>query len=713
MTAQTHPDEQELPHGRSGAAGKAEAAPVPSSGAGDGADGPDPGDVSAPGGTAERAAPGVALDEADPRAWDDGLIARRAQDPAGPRTGGHRPPLPGLRESGSATIPAPSRGAGRGHPEPFAPGSVRRGFSRPLRVRLDALRELVGLSRARLDGRTLFEAGRVLEEATARNRLSLDHTVVAIAGATGSGKSSVFNALAAGPVSEAGVRRPTTSETVACVWSDGADGLLDRLGVPPRLRRRPQRLHDPVLRGLVLLDLPDHDSAMPGHREQVDRLLGLVDAVVWIVDPEKYADAVLHERYLRPLAGYAEVSVVVLNQVDRLPGEASVQVLDDLRRLLDEDGVALGEHGEAGAAVLAVSALTGEGIGELRSQLGAFVAERGAPERRLAADVTGAADRLRAVCLADGRTGLTEAAREEYESRLADAVGARAAGQAAEREWMRQAGLVCGAPWRQARRLPVWRAGRRNPEKDGPGGPGIRGVLAVRPAGTLGDPASAARSAAPAVPGPEGRAGGPGPATGRHATGGPAAGAPRASRAMVEQAVRVVSGQAAAGLPEAWSLAVRDAATRGARELPRALDDAAAAVSSVCSAASPVGRGLFRPGWWSVVAVVQWLLLLLQVVGAGWAVSALLGAVGGPWTTAALVTAGSVVGGPLLAWVCRAVARGPARRYGQEVERRLSEAAAACGRSRVLEPIAAELLRYQEVRDQYLVASGGIGAGGA
>ena len=44
------------------------------------------------------------------------------------------------------------------------------------------------------------------------------------------------------------------------------------------------------MRGLVLVDLPDHDSAAVQHREQVDRILALVDAVIWVVDPEKYAD---------------------------------------------------------------------------------------------------------------------------------------------------------------------------------------------------------------------------------------------------------------------------------------------------------------------------------------------------------------------------------------------------------------------------------------
>lgn len=218
------------------------------------------------------------------------------------------------------------------------------------------------------------------------------------------------------------------------------------------------------LRGLVLVDLPDHDSAAVQHREQVDRVLALVDAVIWVVDPEKYADAMLHERYLRPMAGHAEVMFVVLNQVDRLPGEAAEMVLDDLRRLLDEDGVALGEYGEPGATVLALSALTGDGVGELRELLGQFVAERGAAARRIAADVDAAGWRLRSVYATERRTGLSEEARDDFAARLADAVGATAAGDAAERAWLRNANRACGTPWL---RLWRWYEDRRDPPPAG------------------------------------------------------------------------------------------------------------------------------------------------------------------------------------------------------------------------------------------------------
>jgi putative protein kinase ArgK-like GTPase of G3E family len=574
-------------------------------------------------------------------AWDDGLIARRVTEATSAALAAER----------ASVLETASRGpAGSNPPAPMA-------YDGPLRSRLDALRELVGLSRTRLDSHTLAEAGRVLDEAAARRKLSGRHTVVAIAGATGSGKSQLFNALAGVAISETGVRRPTTASPIACSWSDGAAGLIDRLGIPGRLRRRP--LHNPdndaQLRGLVLIDLPDHDSAAVQHREQVDRILKLVDAVIWVVDPEKYADAVLHERYLRPMAGHAEVMFVVLNQVDRLPGDAADQVLDDLRRLLDEDGVALGEHGEPGATVLALSALTGEGVGELREALDQFVAERGAAARRVSADVDAAAAELRPVYAAARRVGLSEEAREEFAARLADAVGATAAGEAAERAWLRNANRACGTPW-----LRLWRWYQRH-------GAATTGRHAVR---TQPDEEATARQ-------------------------------------RVEQAVRSVADRASAGLPAPWAQAVREAAVRGSHGLPEALDELAA------GAGAPTGRPP-RPGWWPVAVLVQAAMTLLQIVGGVWLAGQIAGVMAPNLGLPVLLMVCGIVGGPLVEWGCRMAARGPARRYGQDAERRLREAAASCGRARVLDPVASELLRYQEVREQYgRVMQTGAGVTGA
>ncbi|WP_405897779.1 50S ribosome-binding GTPase [Streptomyces sp. NBC_00727] len=587
--------------------------------------------------------------------WDDGLIARRAQA--------------ARKETEQTPDEIPPEDDGGPQVEAYVDSGS------PLRPRLDALRELVGLSRARLDRAALAEAGRVLDEAAARQRLSSRHTVVAIAGASGSGKSALFNALAGAQLSETGLRRPTTSSPLACSWTDGAAGLLDRLAVPGRLRRRPQpaAAADEALQGLVLVDLPDHDSAARGHRDQVDRVLALVDAVIWVVDPEKYADAALHERYLRPLAGHAEVTFVVLNQIDRLPGEAADLVLDDLRRLLDEDGMALGEHGEPGATVLSLSALTGEGVGELRELLGRFVQDRTAATRRLSADVDAAAARLRPVYVAEGRPGLGEQAREEFADRLAEAVGAAAAGQAAEREWRRNAGRACGTPW-----LRLW-----------------RWYEAARQPGS--------RDRAPLAAPPEERL---------------------TARQRVEQAVRTVADDASAGLPGPWAQAVREAAVHGAQGLPDALDELAGRVGLDAGGAACTGeaagqlpghpgesRGARaagkppRPAWWPAAVLAQVAMTLLQIFGGLWLAGQIIGVLEPGLLTPALVMLAGIVGGPLVEWSCAAAARGPARRYGQEAERRLRETAAACGRARVLDPVSAELARYREVRERYVAVT--------
>ncbi|MFE2018386.1 GTP-binding protein [Streptomyces sp. NPDC059499] len=666
-----------------------------------------------PDGAAEGAADGVegaeGTEGAAGRRWDDGLIARRAADALKESAERERPPDDDVR------------------PQVEAYG-LQGGSLRP---RLDALRELVGLSRARLDGDTLAEAGRVLDEASARQRLSSRHTVVAIAGATGSGKSTLFNALACSQISETGLRRPTTSAPIACSWTDGAAGLLDRLAVPGRLRRRPVQGNtdvDEALQGLVLVDLPDHDSAATGHREQVDRVLALVDAVIWVIDPEKYADAALHERYLRPLAGHAEITFVVLNQIDRLPGEAADLVLDDLRRLLDEDGMAVGEHGEPGATVMSLSALTGDGVADLRELLGRFVQDRTAAAARLSADVAAAAARLRPVYVAEGRPGLGERTREEFADRLAEAVGAAAAGQAAEREWRRNAGRACGTPW-----LRLWRWYESTRQL---GGLDLMAQALAPPEEEL------------------------------------------TARQRVEQAVRTLADDAVVGLPAPWAQAVREAAVSGAKGLPEALDELArnaqagsgaagrgraaggghkgaadpgatapgsrgagargtqgmqgtpggpagsraqssgllgsgslgsgASVRGVAPAAGALGGRtvrLPRPAWWPAAVLAQASMTLLQIFGGLWLLGQIVGVLEPGLVVPALLMLAGVVGGPLVEWSCAAAARGPARRYGQEAERRLREAASGCGRAKVLDPVAAELARYREVRERYVAVT--------
>src|SRR5215472_13896055 len=104
-------------------------------------------------------------------------------------------------------------------PARISEGADRAGLS----VRLTALAQMVEIGQARSgpDGfseELLADASEVLARADQRLMLSSRHTVVSLAGGTGSGKSSLFNQLAGADFSTVGVTRPVTRDAHACVW---------------------------------------------------------------------------------------------------------------------------------------------------------------------------------------------------------------------------------------------------------------------------------------------------------------------------------------------------------------------------------------------------------------------------------------------------------------------------------------------------------------
>ncbi|MGH8969927.1 MAG: GTPase, partial [Actinomycetes bacterium] len=473
----------------------------------------------------------------------------------------------------------------------------------------EALVELDGRTDKGLAGRARAIAGRAGE----RLRLSGEHTVVALAGSTGSGKSTLFNVLAGAELSPAGVRRPTTAKAHACVWgSDGAAPLVQWLGVPRRQTswQNPEEFHD--LAGLVLLDLPDHDSTVTDHRHEVDRLVELVDLLVWVVDPQKYADELLHERYLRRLVGHDAVTVVVLNQIDTLNPFAAAECADDLRRLIDQDG--LGR-----AKVLTTSARTGTGLEQLRGLLADAVNRRRARNDRLVADVEGVVDELAESVAGPDAPGVGKDERARLIDALAGAAGVPVIGEAVERSWrLRAAGSVGWPPSRWLRRLrpdPLRRLHLRSGERRE-----IRSMV---------------RSSVP-EPSP-------------------------VQKAQVESAVRRVSDLAGDGLPRRWQQEVRRAGRSRTNDLKDALD------RSVVETDLGVDR---TPLWWRVVGLVQWLLVVVALTGLGWLLLLGVGAwlrlpepptpdVGGV-AVPTLLLLGGVLLGLLLAAVGRAAARGAA-----------------------------------------------------
>lgn len=254
-----------------------------------------------------------------------------------------------------------------------------------LPARVDALDGALAIAEGRLDPELIARARTVLDAVEERLGRTAGVTVAALGGGTGSGKSSLLNAVAGAQVSATGACRPVTRDAVALVAqpADGAEELLDWLGV--QARHRTTTAAD--LAGLVLLDLPDADSVVEAHRTAHDRLVERADVLVWVVDPLKYAQRLLHEELLGRFHRHGAVTLVVLNRVDELEVGDRDAVLADLRRLLDDGGL-------PDAQLLATSATTGEGLPELRSALAEHVVRRRSAVERLAADVASAADAL-------------------------------------------------------------------------------------------------------------------------------------------------------------------------------------------------------------------------------------------------------------------------------------------------------------------------------
>jgi hypothetical protein len=217
-----------------------------------------------------------------------------------------------------------------------------------------------------------------------------DLYVLALVGGTGVGKSSLLNAIAGANVSPAGARRPTTAAPVAWLpfnHREEAGPLLEWIGAP---EVRTREGDGPAM---AIVDLPDLDSVELSHAGLVDALLPRVDAVLWVTDPEKYDDAVLHDLYLRRWMPRLSHQAIVLNKTDRLSPEDARRVEVDLRERLAQAAL-------PSVPVLPVSAL-GD-LGALREWLGQAVSAKEVVGGRLR---SGARDAVEALANSAGVGG--------------------------------------------------------------------------------------------------------------------------------------------------------------------------------------------------------------------------------------------------------------------------------------------------------------------
>ncbi|MDP9805422.1 GTP-binding protein EngB required for normal cell division [Trueperella bonasi] len=391
----------------------------------------------------------------------------------------------------------------------------------------------------------------VLDKSIKRRSIGADLTVVALAGATGSGKSSLLNALVGQEISPSSAIRPTTLEPIA-VSNTNANDLLDWLDINDR--------HEAELTnngGLVLIDLPDIDSTQFVHRDTAKRLTALVDVVVWVLDPQKYADAVLHEDYLSNLAEHASTTIVVLNQADRLDDPTLTAVIDDAGRLLADDGLQVD--------VIPTSALTGRGLVKLWDHIELIVKAKTAADERLAADMRTCGRNMIGAIHADGGQHPRTAQKLNFEpvaQALAAAGGADVVAKASAASYRKRAREATGWP------VTRWLAERK-----------IDPLKRLRLVGNT-----------EAVTGARGFV------------------SPALATAADTQARRFVDA-ATSHLPRLWAKDVKD-------EMGEGVDNYLARIDEVISETNL--EATRRPLWWIVVNLLQWLALIVAIVGGAW-----------------------------------------------------------------------------------------------
>lgn len=390
----------------------------------------------------------------------------------------------------------------------------------------------------------------------AQERLGLDPdtTVVALIGATGSGKSSLFNALMGADLASVGVRRPTTTAALAAS-APGAEPtrILDWLEIKNRvLMPRGRGLSENV----TVVDLPDIDSVNVDNREFVAKLAQRVDVLVWVVDPQKYADDVLHSEFIRPLAGHSKVTIVALSQVDRLNAADRSVVLSDLQNLLVEDGV-------KNPRVVPVSSVTGEGIDHLRMHINDVARVQREEAARLNADVDQMVSELRELLGADYKN-LPRFTENDIVPKLFE-VGADAAGVPIVSDAVRNAYV------HRASKTMAWMP--------------VRKLRTLRP-----DPMRRLHLGT-----------GDGPHSMQISS---------AAESALQVRLRDLTDTYSEGRPAVWARALKGVARQAGADVP---DKLSSAVSSTDLGVQPE-----KAGWWRFMNFIQWIGWLTAIVGGGW-----------------------------------------------------------------------------------------------
>ena len=485
-----------------------------------------------------------------------------------------------------------------------------------------SLKDAISYGEGRVPETVLLDAAETLERLSQRRELSTEHTVIGFFGATGSGKSTLFNAIAGQNIALSAPTRPTTSTVQAAIWeAEGSEELLDWLGIDKRVYPQTQALaaegneaawgaaapnavtepapglFNRIRRavggrgemrtrtgGLILLDMPDFDSVTTTNRDLAARMMRYVDVLVWVVDPQKYADAVIHRDFMVPLAASGAQALCVLNQADKLAPAEVPAVLASLTRLLQAEGT----EAHLLAAPIAVSARTGEGVDVLRDLLAQVAAAKSLSLQRTDAQLHATASQLRTYAGGEG-TVLAGAYALEAEQKLVKACytssQAEQVLQAATASYRRAAGQHTG--WILTRWMSRLKADPLRRLHLGQQDETKSTSKAAKSAGMLGsDSENAPELVASSLP--------------------PLSAAQKAGMA---NAVRQYSKQMAARIDEPWKRSMKEAALSREAELPELLERDMVRID--------YGLGRTRAPW-VIFNALQWIALLSALAGVGW-----------------------------------------------------------------------------------------------
>jgi hypothetical protein len=137
---------------------------------------------------------------------------------------------------------------------------------------------------------------------------------VGLLGGTGVGKSTLMNALAGSPIASTNHRRPHTDRVL--IYRHASTPVPPAF-IEAEVPWQEITHHTDSIKQILLCDLPDFDSLLGEHRQQVLGFLEHLDLLVWVTSPEKYADGRFYD-FLKLVPKAARNFSFVLNKGDLL-----------------------------------------------------------------------------------------------------------------------------------------------------------------------------------------------------------------------------------------------------------------------------------------------------------------------------------------------------------------------------------------------------------